>query len=259
MYSLAEIFSRFTDFIHSPKWRNGIHLEGTSIGSLTSHFAKTNNIAYFGYQSANVKVGEGSIFNVEVGKSMPSRPNSRIAIGSDLTQDTNIAIAVKNSTETYSGTNKIAIGSTGNTLLLGSSTITLNTSLTPNYSYYPYGTGSGKIGEIIYTNIPSLVVSVANSPINVTNFALPIGIWSLQAHITTGTVVSNYNVLCFSNVSATLQTPGSTSIYSNGSVGYELSCNLIVSVSVSTNYYLVVQFASAQTITNINYQAVRIA
>jgi len=193
--------------------------------TLTSFFGKTNSTNYFGYQSGNVKLGEQSIFSVEVGKSMPSRSGNRIAIGADASQDTNIAISTTTGGDSYSGTNKVCIGGPGNTTLLNSDTlslgrtssvITLNTALTPVYSYPVTSSQLGyqipATGTVVTTGVTSFLVGAGLS-------VLPVGIYILNGSCSFPSNTFTFLKICF-YASATQQTSGAVIASGSNNVPY---------------------------------------
>jgi hypothetical protein len=146
----------------------------------------------------------------------------------------------------------LILGNSGNTV-----TIALNRPLTPGYTYSATGTGSGKVGEIIKVTQFAVWVT-AGTATSLTFIDVPAGVWYLQGSCGTAGNGSGYNFLGFSTTNNSLQFLGSSNI-PGGAYDYNLNANLVVSLTSTTRYYLVSQFALTSYIPNINYQAIRLA
>lgn len=146
----------------------------------------------------------------------------------------------------------LILGNSGNTV-----TIALNRPLTPGYTYSATGTGSGRVGEILKVGPFAQTVN-AGTPTSLAFMDIPRGVWVLQGSSGTAGNGSGYNFLGFSTVNNTLQFLGSCNI-PGGAYDYNLNANWTISLTSTTRYYLVSQFALTSYIPNINFQAIRIA
>jgi hypothetical protein len=208
-----------------------------------------------------IQVGaSGNVLNVVCGNITLGTGDSAISIGSSSSQSSNIVIGTKGALIT--GSDKVVIGSATNVLTLGSGTINVNAPLTPNYDATynaTTGTGSGKVGYIFETR-PAPVVLTANTPKTVATLTnIPAGVWILQGSCETGNLGADYSFLGFSTADNVLQQAGASNMRIFAGATYNQNCQLVISLTTATTYYMTAQVQLGQSVGQLIMQAVRIA
>jgi len=247
--------SNFGNVSATSYWKLIQYFQGGLLTNTVNAFATTsaisigNNLSSGG--SGGITLGNANISTTVPGTLLANNyqgttTTSTINIGSTLTSG---STQIMNAS-TQSGS--LILGNSGNTV-----TIALNRPLTPGYTYSATGTGSGRVGEILKVTQFSVSVT-AGTPTSLTFLDIPAGVWYLQGSSGTAGNGSGYNFLGFSTTNNSLQFLGSCNI-PGGAYDYNLNANLVVSLTSTTRYYLVSQFALTSYIPNINYQAIRLA
>jgi hypothetical protein len=248
------------------------------IGSSTtaSRILGTANVSVLNSSTARFNTIDSNVSTLNIGTTNVStinmgRSNTDINIASSSSRTADLDLGngasstgsvIINNGSGSSGSTQIMNASTqSGSLILGNSgntvTIALNRPLTPGYTYSATGTGSGRVGEILKVGPFAQTVN-AGTPTSLAFMDIPRGVWVLQGSSGTAGNGSGYNFLGFSTVNNTLQFLGSCNI-PGGAYDYNLNANWTISLTSTTRYYLVSQFALTSYIPNINFQAIRIA
>jgi hypothetical protein len=216
-----------------------------TISGQVHHYSDGNNCV----AGAGVHLNNGTNNN--------SATNIHNGIGANATGAVNIMSGSANS-----GTITIGNETTNNTTLTlrGNTTITnLATALTP--TYLPATITANQIGyssPVTYTSPPSLEVGVAKT---IASVSITAGVWYLMGH--TGfpaSPTSSYSALSISTVNNLLQaSPAMINTQTHPTFTLNNVTSTIVTVSSTTTYYLTAQMNIIATLTDVYFQAVRIA
>jgi len=219
--------------------------------TLVTNFGKTSYIANFGTGASNSRFGEGSIYNCELGRYMPSRSGTRIAIGSciDTSYDTNIAIGTTTGNDTFSGTNKICIGGPSNFTLISSdlnvigrtsgSSTTMNgpTTFTNPIILGTVATLNTQMGYQLSASGTAVTTGVTSFLIGAGLTSLPVGLYILNGSCSFPSNTFTFLKVCF-YASTTQQTSGTVIAAGSNNVPYgSLIINESSQIGVGINLY----------------------
>jgi hypothetical protein len=169
------------------------------------------------------------------------------------------AINVWSSLNTFNGgLSATSITRTGTLTITGTPLALTNTRLdTPMTPNYTYPIASGKIGEVISSQLATFTVTTAGTIYDLTTISLDQGVWVLTGD-TGGPAVSTYVRIGFGTTSLTI-TRGGANMTQNNSNPSLCNTSATISLTSTTTIYFVGTFGTAQTLTNVLLQACRIA
>lgn len=135
-------------------------------------------------------------------------------------------------------------------------TVNLRCPLTPNYAtLYPIGTG--KIGQIISSQLATFTVTTAGTIYDLTTISLTQGVWVITGD-TGGPALSTYVRIGFGTAPVTISR-GGVNMIQNASNSSLCNTSATISLTSTTTIYFIGTFGTAQTLTNVLLQACRIA
>ena len=152
----------------------------------------TNKIL-IGASANTTTLSSGTTSIISATINLATTADSAISIGNSAAQSSNILIGTK--AAFISGTNKIVIGASTNTVSLSGGTINVNTPLSPGYSY-PITTNT----QIGYTESPTITWATTGLTTMATSTILPIGNYVMTFSISTNGPYTGNLVYFASNV-----------------------------------------------------------
>jgi len=216
-------------------------LGGQTTGTLTIANSLT--------RSGDITIGNNTSGNISIGNTQTAGAGNTIRIGTASRGTTSIR------------GNNVKIGE------LGGSTVELGSSSTTTISLFKPFTPQYNPSVITSTTIGYSVTPTYNTPFNlspsvvknIATYSLPIGVYFIQASITTPTVVT-FQGLGISSTSATIEYECWSNILTDGYVWLALCVSrMVVITTASTPYYIIAQAGDSRTLLQVRTQCFRIA